>query len=158
MHVPVSAVPGWRQLKEQGKWRQKGTKEAEAELTSDLIFASWRVDLFFGATELAKKENLVRPHLTLTRLNNSSAVLKALLFCSSERSTLKGDIMSPLCTQHAPLCHHSVSKPALIISEFATHAVIAELTQVISSYEQGHQLPVILEIYRLNRCKATRTH
>lgn len=160
MHDPVIAASGWRQVKKQGKWRQRGRKEqgeAEAELTSDLIFASWRVDLFFGATELAKKENLVCPHLTLTRWNNSSAVLKALLFCSSERSTLKGDIMSPCCTQHAPLCHHSVSKPALIISEFATHAVIAELTQVISSYEQGHQLPVILEIHRLNRCKATRT-
>lgn len=68
MHDPVRAAPGWRQVKEQGKWRQKGRKEeAVAELTSDLIFASWRVDLFFGVTELAKKENLVCPHLTLTR-------------------------------------------------------------------------------------------
>lgn len=70
MHDPVRAAPEWRQVKEQGKWRQKGRKEegeAEAELTSDLIFASWRVDLFFGVTELAKKENLVCPHLALTR-------------------------------------------------------------------------------------------
>lgn len=70
IHDPVRAAPGWRQVKEQGKWRQKGRKEqgeADAELTSDLIFASWRVDWFFGGTELAKKENLVRPYLTLTR-------------------------------------------------------------------------------------------
>lgn len=118
MHDPVRAVSGGRQVKEQGKRRQKDRKvegEAEAELTSDLLCASWRVHLFFGATELAKKENLVRPHLTLPRWNNSRAVLKALLFCSSERSTLKGDIMRPLCTQHTPLCHHSFTKPALII-------------------------------------------
>lgn len=31
----------------------------------------------------------------------------------------------------------------------ATHAVIAVLTQVIASNEEGHQLPVILEIHSL---------
>lgn len=40
--------------------------------------------------------------------------------------------------------------------ECATHTVIAELTQVISSNEEGHQLPVILEIYRLKGCKESR--
>lgn len=60
---------------------------------------------------------------------------------------------------HTPLCQHSTRSLSTSPhnSEFPTHAVIAELTQVIPSDEEGHQLPVILEIYRLKGCKESRT-
>lgn len=38
----------------------------------------------------------------------------------------------------------------------ATHSVIAVLTQVIASNEEGHELPVVLKIHSLVTLKAER--
>lgn len=112
MHDPVRAARDWSQAREKGNLWQNGRKEEgeEAELTPEPPFvASWRGDLFFGMTELAKKRNLVCPPLPLTHRNNRGSVHKALLFSSGEQSTLKGDIMRLLCgALHRPLNHHSL--------------------------------------------------
>lgn len=158
MHNPVRAAREWSQVEEQEIFRQKGRKEEgkEAKLTPELFFTPWRGNLLFlGLQNWLRRETLYALIL-LTHWNNRGFVHKALLFCSSERSTLKGDIMGLLCgALHALLCHHSLLslQNSPHNSEWATHTVIAELTQVISSNEESHQLPVILEIYRLKRWK-----
>lgn len=99
---------------------QKGGGRGRGELTSDLFFASWRVDLFCGETELAREGREILYTLILHWHSETIAALSAELYYSALMNgplwrviSWEGSVLH--CILHCATTVHSHYKLALMI-------------------------------------------